>query len=174
MPIKNGYGKDCKFSEYSRWFFSVICKLSMGVWQGNSLICLLFNLCLNAAIRESEIQSGGTIFNQTLQILDDLVIIGVSATKLLIVPSFTLNHQPEKWALWTLWKLWSLKKGSLLMNRCSIWALHIVCSEFVYLGTQVNKNNYVSVEIIWKIQPLLIDGILDSVNNLGAVYSQEL
>uniref|UniRef100_A0A0K8SVB3 Reverse transcriptase domain-containing protein n=1 Tax=Lygus hesperus TaxID=30085 RepID=A0A0K8SVB3_LYGHE len=41
-----------------------------GLRQGDGLACLLFNFALKGAIRQSEIQVGGTIFNRTAQLLD--------------------------------------------------------------------------------------------------------
>jgi sorting nexin-29 len=56
-----------------------------GVWQGYPLACLLFNISLEKVIRDAEVETRGTIFNKSAQILayaDDIVIIGRSLKKL--------------------------------------------------------------------------------------------
>lgn len=50
-----------------------------GLKQGDSLSCLLFNIALEKAIRDSGIQTRSTIFQKSTQILayaDDIDIIG--------------------------------------------------------------------------------------------------
>ena len=39
--------------------------------QGDYLPCLLFSLALKSAVRESEIQVGGTVFNKFVQLLSN-------------------------------------------------------------------------------------------------------
>ena len=48
--------------------------------QGNGLVCLLFNLALERATRDSRVETTGTIFYKSTQILayaDDIDIIGI-------------------------------------------------------------------------------------------------
>jgi hypothetical protein len=50
-----------------------------GVWQGDSLDCLLFNIALEKVVRDVGINTRGTIFYKSVQILafaDDIDIIG--------------------------------------------------------------------------------------------------
>ena len=52
-----------------------------GLRQGDALECLLFNLVLEKVVRETGIQSNGTIFNRSVQLLgyaDDLDIVARS------------------------------------------------------------------------------------------------
>ena len=52
-----------------------------GLRQGDALSCLLFNIALEKVIRESNIDTRGTIFNKSVQLLayaDDIDIIGRS------------------------------------------------------------------------------------------------
>jgi hypothetical protein len=52
-----------------------------GVRQGDPLACLLFNISLENLIRDAAVETRGTIFNKSVQILayaDDIVIIGCS------------------------------------------------------------------------------------------------
>ena len=51
-----------------------------GLRQGDGLACLLFNLALERAIRDSRVETTGTIFYRSTQILayaDDIDIIGL-------------------------------------------------------------------------------------------------
>lgn len=52
-----------------------------GLRQGDALACQLFNIALEKVIRDSKVQTTGTIFNKSTQILayaDDIDIIGRS------------------------------------------------------------------------------------------------
>ena len=52
-----------------------------GVLQGDALVCLLFILVLEKAMRYAGIDSSGTVFNMLVQVLvyaDDIDIIGMS------------------------------------------------------------------------------------------------
>ena len=51
-----------------------------GLRQGDGLVCLLFNLALERAIRDSRVETAGTFFYKSIQILtyaDDIDIIGL-------------------------------------------------------------------------------------------------
>lgn len=55
-----------------------------GLRQGDALSCLLFNMALEKALRDSGTQLKGTIFDKTIQILayaDDVDIIGRSLVR---------------------------------------------------------------------------------------------
>lgn len=50
-----------------------------GLREGEAIACLLFNVALDQAIRDSRIQTAGHIFQKSLQVLpyvDDIVILG--------------------------------------------------------------------------------------------------
>jgi sorting nexin-29 len=52
--------------------------IKVGVRQGDPLACLLFNTSLENVIRDAKVETRGTIFNKSVQILayaDDIVII---------------------------------------------------------------------------------------------------
>jgi sorting nexin-29 len=52
---------------------------SIGLRQFDALSCILFNLALEKVARDSEIQTEGSIYNKSTQILayaDDIVIVG--------------------------------------------------------------------------------------------------
>ena len=54
-----------------------------GLRQGNALVCLLFNLALESAVRESGIHIGGTILNRSVPLIsyaDDIDLVGQSYT----------------------------------------------------------------------------------------------
>ena len=56
-----------------------------GLRQGDSLACLLFNLALEKTVRNAGIQTNGTIFYKSVQLLayaDDIDIIARSQTAL--------------------------------------------------------------------------------------------
>jgi sorting nexin-29 len=49
-----------------------------GVRTGDPLACLLFNISLEKVIRDAEVETRGTVFNKSVQIMayaDDIVII---------------------------------------------------------------------------------------------------
>jgi sorting nexin-29 len=57
------------------------CDTSTGLRQGDALSCILFNLALETVITDSEIETKGTIYNKSTQILayaDDIVVVGRS------------------------------------------------------------------------------------------------
>jgi sorting nexin-29 len=54
---------------------------SLGLKQGDALSYILFNLALEKVVRDSEIETKGTTYNKSTQILayaDDIVIVGRS------------------------------------------------------------------------------------------------
>lgn len=68
-----------------------------GLRQGDSLSCLLFNLALERAVRDSQINTRGTIINRSIQILayaDDIDLIARSKRDL--VQAFTALKEASK------------------------------------------------------------------------------
>jgi sorting nexin-29 len=60
----------------------IICKVAL---QGDTLACLLFNITLEYAIRKSGVQTRGTMFYKSVQIVayaEDIVVIGRSSTSM--------------------------------------------------------------------------------------------
>jgi sorting nexin-29 len=67
--------------------------------QGDSLACLLFNLTLEKDVKNAGIQTSGTMFYKSVQLLayaDDIDIIARSQTTL--KEAYHLKEQLEKWA----------------------------------------------------------------------------
>jgi hypothetical protein len=68
-----------------------------GIRQGDALACLLFNIALECAIRKSGIQTKGTTFYKSVQLMayaDDIVIIGRSLAS--IKEGFHLLEEASK------------------------------------------------------------------------------
>ena len=64
--------------------------VKIGVWQGEALACLLFNIALEKVIRDAAVNTRGTIFYKSVQILayaDDIDIIG--RTQAAMIETFT-------------------------------------------------------------------------------------
>ena len=125
-----------------------------GVQQGDALACLLFNTTLEYAIRKSGIQTRGTIFYKSFQLMayaDDTVIIG---RYLASIKDFQLLEEASK-------------KVGLVINegktKYMVAANTQNCSKscateiggysfervdsYMYLGSLVNGDNNVSEEI---------------------------
>jgi sorting nexin-29 len=67
---------NCVMVKLSRQF-----DIKEGVRQGDPLACLLFNINLEKVIRDAEVETWGTVFNKSVQILayvDDIVVTGYS------------------------------------------------------------------------------------------------
>lgn len=126
-----------------------------GLRQGDSLSCLLFNIALEKAVRESEIANRGNIINRSVQILayaDDIDIM--ARTKRDLIEAFK--------ALET-----AAKRQGLQVNTAKTKYMRVTNNaqqtpsedliigpytfggvrEFIYLGAQVNARNLVSAEI---------------------------
>jgi sorting nexin-29 len=76
LTMTNNSAMDKLRNELSREF-----DIKEGVIQGDPLACLLFNISLEKVIRDAEIETRGTIFNKSVQILayaDDIVTTGRS------------------------------------------------------------------------------------------------
>ncbi|GFY03043.1 transposable element Tc3 transposase [Trichonephila clavipes] len=124
-----------------------------GLRQGYSLACLLFNLVLEKCILDSGLDRSGTLWNRSLQLLayaDDIDIIGrsekavkedfqaleISATNM----GLTINEDKTKF-MEILPS--SVNNTSFCVNGHSFERV----SEFKYLGTIINDQNKLKVEI---------------------------
>lgn len=129
-----------------------------GLWQGDALSCLLFNLALEKVIRESEIDTRGTIFNKSIQLLayaDDIDIIGRSER--VVREAFSkLEIAAKKMGL-------TVNEGKtkyLQTGRTQGKEKHITIHEykfenvtqFKYLGTIITNDNSVTVDINSRIK----------------------
>ena len=131
-----------------------------GLRQGDSLACLLFNIALEKVVREAGIQTRGTIFYKSVQILafaDDVDIIARSERDL--IKSFrALRDAAGTMGL----KINENKTKYMIVNSKDPNKIvkHIVIDgtkfetvqSFVYLGSLVNSNNDISEEISRRIQ----------------------
>lgn len=132
-----------------------------GFRQGDALSCDFFNLCLEKIIREAGIQTTGTIYDKSTQILgyaDDIDIIGrrkenvetsfVEIEKAADRVGLKINAHKTKYMLAT-------RSDSTRQNfgqNVSIGDHNFeVVKEFVYLGSSVNQSNNTSEEIIRRI-----------------------
>ena len=124
-----------------------------GVRQGNTLTCLLFNIALEKVIRDSGIQTRGTTFFKTVQILayaDDIdlmarTILGLNEAFLCLEKSarnMGLVINQEKMVFMYCGKDTTLHQDFAVRN----YVFKRVDS-FKYLGRVVNKMNNKSVEV---------------------------
>jgi sorting nexin-29 len=123
------------------------------VRQGDALACLLFNKALEKVIRDSGIQTRGTIFFKTVQILayaDDIdfmacTIPGLNETFLNLEKSainMGLIMNQEKMVYMYSGKDTTIHQD-LVIGKCMFKRV----GNFKYLGTMVNKMNNRSVEV---------------------------
>jgi hypothetical protein len=128
-----------------------------GLRQGDSLAQLFFNVVLEYAIRKSGIETYGTIFHKSSQILayaDDVDIIARNGDQLqqnLLAfenaaqnVGLKINQQKTKYLI-------SSRNHTATESNFLNHAIEQVDS-FVYLGAEVNKNNDISLEIKRRIQ----------------------
>jgi sorting nexin-29 len=124
--------------------------------QGDSLGCLLFNITLQKVIRDSGIQTRGTIFYKSIQILayaDDIDMIGRSesdikkayiALKIAVdIMGLRVNEEKTKYMV-----IKNDKKNLdvaqyLYIDGQKFERVH----RFIYLGSLVNEINDISEEI---------------------------
>ena len=124
-----------------------------GVRQGDALACLLFNLALEKVVRDSGINTRGTIFNRSVQILayaDDIDILSRSAKELKVAflalekaagkMNLKINIQKTKY-------MFCGKKESPLrtfdINQYKFESV----TNFTYLGSEINHQNDINPEI---------------------------
>jgi sorting nexin-29 len=120
-----------------------------GLRQGDSLACLLFNLALEKVIRNAGIQTNGTIFYKSVQLLayaDDIDIIARSQAALKeafislerAAGEMGLKINEEK----TKYLTTGVNKNKNQMKYCQIGNFNFESVQsFTYLGSLVNVNN---------------------------------
>jgi hypothetical protein len=128
-----------------------------GVRQDDPLACLLFNISLENVIRNAEVETGGTIFNKSVQILayaDDIVKIGrslavikeilISMEKATREMGLTVNENKIEFMA-----LNDPAYSNLVHNRSFMIELYNfeVVTEFINLGTLINWKNDLEEEI---------------------------
>jgi hypothetical protein len=126
-----------------------------GVRQGDALVCLLFNIALEKVIRDSAVNTRGTIFYKSVQILayaDDIDIIG--RTQSAMTKTFTtlekaakgmnlfINQEKTKYIPVTK-KSHASYPHYLEVRPYKFQVVH----SFTYLGSDVNCNNDIRAEI---------------------------
>jgi hypothetical protein len=52
-------------------------EMHTGLWQADSLACLLFTIALEKVLRDAELETKGTIYNKSIQILTCVVDIDI-------------------------------------------------------------------------------------------------
>jgi sorting nexin-29 len=121
---------------------------SIGLRQGDALSCILFNLALEKIVSDSEIETKGTIYNKSTQILayaDDIVTVGRSTDtlkklmKATQVMGLTVNTQKTKYVEVT--KRPTNTKMLIIGNQ-----QYERVKEFKYLGTTLTEDNGISTE----------------------------
>ena len=124
-----------------------------GLRQGDSLSCLLFNIALEKAIRDSGINTNGTILQRTIQLLafaDDIDIIG--RTKSSVINAFVALESAAK----EMGLVINADKTKFLIstnNSPDLSPLKIgnytfeTVKQFTYLGTLISSSNDLKIEI---------------------------
>jgi hypothetical protein len=128
-----------------------------GLRQGDGLAQLFFNMVLEYAIRSSRIETNGTIFHKTSQILayaDDVDLIARNVNQLQQnLETFkgaaqnvglVINQQKTKY-------LTATRNQTARNSNLGNQAIEHVDS-FVYLGSEINSDNDISLEIKRRIQ----------------------
>ena len=121
--------------------------------QGNALACLLFNIALEKVIRDSGIQTRGTIFFKTVQILayaDDIDLMArtipglkeafLNLEKCARNMGLVINQENTVY-------MYSGKDTKLHQDLAIGNYIFKRVDNFKYLGTMVNKMNDRSVEV---------------------------
>lgn len=128
-------------------------EIKNGVRQGDALACLLFNLALEWAVRNSGINTRGTIFTKIVQLLayaDDIVII--ARTKKALLEAFTaLKNSTEMVHL----IINEEKTKYLPVTKTPVCYKYLetenfkfeVVDNFTYLGSNINTLNDMGTEL---------------------------
>ena len=126
-----------------------------GIWQGDALACLLFNVALEKVVRDAALNIRGTIFYKSIQIIayaDDIDIIG--RTQSAMIEAFNSLEKAAK----DMNLLVNQEKSKYMpvTKRSHTHYPHYlevgpykfeVIHRFNYLGSNVNCNNDISEEI---------------------------
>ncbi|CAK1585329.1 unnamed protein product [Parnassius mnemosyne] len=129
-----------------------------GLRQGDALSCLLFNIALDKCIRDSKIETKGTIYHKSVQILgyaDDFDVIGrslpamesayLALEKSAAEAGLQVNMAKTKY-------LKASKDQQILLQGVNIGNNTFASvNDFVYLGSLVTDNNDVSSEVSRRI-----------------------
>lgn len=125
-----------------------------GLRQGDGLAALFFNIVLEKVIRESNVETSGTIFRKLSQLLgyaDDLDLIGRNVD--IVKENFTnIEEKGAEFGFKVSEKKTKYMTTSLSDSR-SIDTLEVngkhfeTVDNFIYLGSQVNSDNSIGEEI---------------------------
>ena len=126
-----------------------------GFRQGDSLSCDFFNLMMERIIRAADLRNSGTIFYKSFMLLayaDDIDIIGLNRRA--VTAAFSaLEKESRRMGLVvnedkTKYMLSTTKEAARTGSNITVDSYTFeVVQEFVYLGTSININNNVSLEI---------------------------
>ena len=119
-----------------------------GFRQGDPLSCDFVNLCFEKIIRETGIETTGTIYNKSTQILGYADDIDVEIEKAADRVGLKINPSKTKYMLAT--RSDSTRQDLGQNVNIGDHSFEDV-KEFVYLGSAVNQTNNTSVEIIRRI-----------------------
>ncbi|CAG9839544.1 unnamed protein product [Diabrotica balteata] len=131
-------------------------QIHRGLRQGDALACQLFNVALEKVVRDANLDSRGTIFNRSVQILayadDGDIITRTRARTAEILTELVaaaermglhINQNKTKFMATNTNTRAGNVDTNLIINDQTFEAVN----EFVYLGTSVNPNNNTSEEI---------------------------
>ncbi|CAK1591299.1 unnamed protein product [Parnassius mnemosyne] len=153
MTLRNSQSVDRVQTNVSEPF-----RTNDGLRQGDALSCLLFNIALDKCIRDSKIETKGTIYHKSVQILgyaDDLDVIGrslpamesayLALEKSAAEAGLQVNMAKTKY-------LKASKDQQILLQGVNIGNNTFASvNDHVYLGSLVTDNNDVSSEISRRI-----------------------
>jgi len=122
-----------------------------GLRQGDGLASLFFNIVLEKVIRESNVETSGTIFRKLSQLLgyaDDLDLIGRNVD---IVKENYTKFEEKRLNLVSVRKRRSTRQLHRLRPPIDMLEVNRKRFEkvnsFIYLGSQVNSDNNIGEEI---------------------------
>jgi len=126
-----------------------------GLRQGDGLAALFFNIVLEKVIRESSVETSGTIFRKLSQLLgyaDDLDLIGRNVE--IVNENFTkIKEKGAEFGLKVSEKKAKYMTTSLSDGRPPNHTLEVngkhfeTVDSFIYLGSQVNSDNNIGEEV---------------------------
>lgn len=130
-----------------------------GLRQGDALACILFNIALEKAVKDSGINTAGTIFNRsssTLAYADDLDIVGRTPAEVKdgfanlerAAADIGLKVNAEKTKCMKISNPSSFTQRHEIGRSLNVGQHEFECTnEFVYLGTLVNSRGTIAEEI---------------------------